>query len=83
MRYEPKHLSVHRGATVAWVNDDAVVHTVTSGHERTPTFAPLASPLLSRGEVFRHAFAEPGRFEYLCLPHMDQLPMREATVTVD
>jgi plastocyanin len=83
MAYEPKHLRVRRGQTVAWVNDDAAVHTVTSGRGRTPTFAPLQSPVLTRGQVFRHAFAEAGRYEYLCLPHMDQLPMREATVTVD
>jgi parallel beta-helix repeat protein len=83
MAYEPKHLRVKRGATVAWVNDDAAVHTVTSGHERTPTFAPLSSPVMTRGQVYRHAFRERGTFEYLCLPHMDQLPMREATVTVE
>jgi parallel beta-helix repeat protein len=83
MAYEPKHLRVKRGAIVAWVNDDTAVHTVTSGHERTPTFAPLQSPVMTRGQVFRYAFHEPGRYEYLCLPHMDQLPMREATVTVD
>jgi parallel beta-helix repeat protein len=82
MAYEPKHLSVRRGATVAWVNDDAAVHTVTSGHERTPSFAPLQSPVMTRGQVYKYAFNEPGTYEYLCLPHMDQLPMREATVTV-
>jgi plastocyanin len=83
MSYQPKHLRVKRGATVAWVNDDLAVHTVTSGHERTPTFAPLQSPVMTRGQVYEYAFNEPGRYEYLCLPHMDQLPMREATVTVD
>jgi parallel beta-helix repeat protein len=83
MAYEPKHLRVRRGATVVWVNDDAAVHTVTSGHERTPTLAPLNSPVMTRGQVYRYAFTKPGKYEYLCLPHMDQLPMREATVTVE
>ena len=83
MAYEPKHLSVRRGATVAWLNEDAAVHTVTSGHERTPTFVPLQSPVMTRGQLYEHAFDEPGTYEYLCLPHMDQLPMREATITVD
>jgi plastocyanin len=83
MAYEPKHLRVRRGATVAWVNDDAVVHTVSSGHERTPTLDPLNSPVMTRGQVYRYAFTKPGTYEYLCLPHMDQLPMREATVTVE
>jgi len=83
MAYEPKHLRVKSGATVAWVNDDSAVHTVTSGHERTPTFAPLQSPVMTRGQIYRHSFRERGTFEYLCLPHIDQLPMREATVTVE
>ena len=83
MSYQPKHLRVKRGAKVACVNDDLAVHTVTSGNERTPTFAPLQSPVMTRGQVYEYAFNEPGRYEYLCLPHMDQLPMREATVTVE
>jgi parallel beta-helix repeat protein len=83
MAYEPKHLRVRRGATVAWINDDSVLHTVTSGHGRMPSFAPLQSPVLARGQVYTHAFEERGSYEYLCLPHMDQLPMREATVTVE
>jgi plastocyanin len=55
---------------------------VTSGEGTTPTRAPLDSPFLARGDVWSHTFAEPGRYEYLCLPHMGQVGMREATVTV-
>ena len=83
MAYEPKHLRVARGASVAWVNDDTALHTVTSGRERTPSFEPLQSPVLARGQVYAFDFEQPGTYEYLCLPHMDQLPMREATVTVE
>jgi plastocyanin len=83
MAYHPKHLRVKRDATVVWVNDDSAVHTVTSGHERTPTQGPLQSPVMTRGQVYRFLFTKPGTYEYLCLPHMDQLPMREATVTVE
>ncbi len=82
MRYHPKHLTVAQGSRVAWVNDDAVAHTVTSGEGTLPTNVPLASPFMMRGDVFRHAFDAPGRYEYLCLPHLDQAPMREASVTV-
>jgi parallel beta-helix repeat protein len=82
MRYEPKHVEVKRGQTVTWVNLDGVTHTVTSGDGTTPLHAPLASPFLFKGEAWRFTFAEAGRYEYLCLPHLDQAPMREATVTV-
>jgi len=73
---------VRPGGTVAWVNEDAVAHTVTSGSGTRVLAAPLASPFLARGDVWRHDFAENGVFEYLCLPHLDQAPMRGATVTV-
>lgn len=82
MRYEPRHISVRKGGTVTWVNEDAVFHTVTSGEGTTPTRMPLDSPFLARGETFTHTFDTPGRYEYLCLPHLDQEPMRGATVTV-
>jgi plastocyanin len=82
MRFEPRHVSVKPGDTVVWVNEDNVVHTVTSGTGTLPNHTPLASSFLMRGQTFRHTFAEAGRFEYLCLPHLDQAAMRGATVTV-
>ncbi len=82
MRFEPHHLSVKIGTPVAWVNDDAVTHTVTSGKGTQPAASPLASPFLNRGGVYSFTFTSPGTYEYLCLPHLDQAPMRGATVTV-
>ena len=82
MRFEPKHLTIHVGESVAWTNEDAVVHTVTSGRGTVPADGPLASPFMMRGATYSHVFREPGRYEYLCLPHLDQKSMREATVTV-
>jgi parallel beta-helix repeat protein len=83
MRFEPKHLTVRPGETVEWVNQDAVPHTVTSGEGMTIQRAPLDSAFLLRGDRYRHTFDDRGRFEYLCLPHMEQAPMREASVTVE
>ena len=82
MRYQPKHVAIAAGETVTWVNEDGVTHTVTSGQGVLPTQGPLASPFLAKGQLYSHTFAEPGRYEYLCLPHLDQAGMREATVTV-
>jgi parallel beta-helix repeat protein len=83
MRFEPRHVTVKRGQSVVWVNDDNVVHTVTSGTGTLPNHTPLSSGFLMRGQTYRHNFAEEGRFEYLCLPHLDQAAMRGATVTVE
>jgi len=82
MRFEPRHVDVKPGETVVWVNDDNLVHTVTSGMGTLPSHAPLSSPFLTRGQSFRHTFAESGEYEYLCLPHLDQATMRGATVKV-
>lgn len=82
MRFEPRHVTVKAGQRVAWLNEDAVAHTVTSGNGATPTHAPLSSSFLMQGGSYSHVFAEPGTYEYLCLPHLDQAPMRGATVTV-
>ena len=83
MRFEPRHVTVKPGQTVVWVNDDNLVHTVTSGTGTQPSHTPLSSPFLTRNQTFRHTFGEEGRYEYLCLPHLDQASMRGATVTVE
>jgi plastocyanin len=82
MRFEPRHVAVKKGQTVVWVNDDNVIHTVTSGEGTQPSHAPLSSRFLTRGQTFRHTFTEKGKYEYLCLPHLDQAAMRGATVEV-
>jgi len=83
MRYHPRHLSVEVGDTVEWVNEDAVAHTVTSSRGMEILREPLDSSFLLQDQRFHHTFEVAGRFEYLCLPHMDQAPMRGATVTVE
>ncbi len=82
MRFEPRHVTVKPGQTVVWLNDDNLVHTITSGSGTQPSHAPLSSSFLTRGQAFRHSFGEAGKYEYLCLPHLDQATMRGATVTV-
>lgn len=82
MRYEPKHLEVRLGDSVRWLNEDALPHTVTSGAGREVLRTPLDSPYLMPGDSFQYTFPAAGRYEYLCQPHMDQAPMRGATVTV-
>ncbi|MEE2663012.1 MAG: parallel beta-helix domain-containing protein [Myxococcota bacterium] len=82
MRFEPHEIEIGAGQTVTWINEDAVTHTVTSGKGTRPTSAPLASPFLPRGGVYQFTFERSGDYEYLCLPHLDQAPMRGARVRV-
>jgi plastocyanin len=82
MRFEPRAVTVKPGQTVVWVNDDNLVHTITSGAGTQPSHVPLSSSFLTRGQTFRYTFGEAGKYEYLCLPHLDQATMRGATVMV-
>ncbi|MBW2314652.1 MAG: right-handed parallel beta-helix repeat-containing protein [Deltaproteobacteria bacterium] len=82
MRYEPMHLTIAVGQTVTWVNEDGVTHTVTSGDGTMPVPGPLASSFLEKGQIYSHTFDDRGNYEYLCLPHIGQIGMREATITV-
>lgn len=74
-RYDPDELHVPSGSTVEWVNEDDLIHTVTSGkntgyglfeHVQDGIFD---SGSLEGGESFTFHFTEPGRYEYFCVPH--------------
>ena len=61
------------GTTVTWVNDDAVIHTVTD------VDGQFDSGFLGSGEGFSFTFTEPGEYEYFCQPH----PWMRARVIVE
>ncbi len=68
-----KTLTVKKGATVTWTNDDSVAHTVTSA-----TGAELSSGTLAVGKTYSHTFDTVGTFAYKCTLH----PTMTATVVV-
>ena len=59
-------LTVHPGATVTWVNDDDIPHTVVDKN------GSFKSKVLDTGDRFSFTFAKVGQFEYFCSihPHM-------------
>ncbi|TYK51315.1 cupredoxin domain-containing protein [Actinomadura decatromicini] len=70
--FVPATLTVHAGATVTWTNDDEEPHTVTSGK------GLLRSPAMDAKATYRHRFARPGRYDYICTIH----PFMHGTVVV-
>jgi YVTN family beta-propeller protein len=62
--FQPHTVVVATGATITWVNDDAVAHTVTSNGE-----AWFDSGQLAPGQEFQHEFDKPGTFRYHCDNH--------------
>jgi plastocyanin len=70
--YAPATLRVRAGDVVEWVNDDAVVHTVTA---ETGGFDSRG---IQPGARWRARFAERGVYAYYCSPH----PFMKAVVVV-
>ena len=66
----PPDIEVEAGTTVTWINEDQVVHTVTSGTDGEHD-GIFDSGNLQGGEEWSYEFNEPGTYEYYCIPHVD------------
>src|ERR671916_384875 len=73
LAFDPASITVSTGTTVAWTNDDAVPHTVTS------TDGAFDSGIFDPGGNFSFTFNEPGSFPYICQLH----PQMQGTVTAE
>lgn len=72
--YSPADITVKKGTTLTWTNQDSVQHDVkTDGGGNGPS-----SELLAKGESYSYTFDEVGTFSYFCSPH----PYMKASVTV-
>ena len=68
--YVPSVLSVSKGDTVTWKNDDTTLHTVTSGSPGgTNLGTEFDSDYLPAGKTFQHVFNKAGTFDYFCTLH--------------
>ncbi|MGH2350159.1 MAG: multicopper oxidase domain-containing protein [Chloroflexota bacterium] len=73
-RFQPGKQAVPVGATVAWVNNGANVHTVSA---RDGSFD---SGAIQAGKAFTYIFTKPGEYHILCRQHL--LSGMTATVVV-
>jgi plastocyanin len=71
--FSPANITVKKGTTVTWTNNDSVSHTVTSDSGST-----LNSKNLGNGETFSFTFNAVGTFAYHCTIH----PSMHGKVTV-
>jgi len=69
--FSPNAVTVNRGTTVTWVNEDSVAHTV-SGES-------FESDSLSQGQSFSFTFNDSGTFSYSCSIH----PSMKGTIAVN
>ena len=64
--FAPQRVTVKAGATVTWINDDDIPHTVASSSK------VFKSKVLDTEDKFSFTFTAPGTYEYFCSlhPHM-------------
>lgn len=64
--FSPSNITVKKGGTVTWTNQDNVGHDVTPD---SPSDAFRGSSLLSRGKSYSFTFNTVGTYGYFCSPH--------------
>lgn len=70
--FTPTTVTIRPGGTVTWVNDDAVMHTVTAGD------GSFDSGIMAKGATFVRTFPKAGTYQYTCSLH----PGMDGTVVV-
>lgn len=64
--YNPGTVTVKKGTTVTWTNQDSVRHDVVPDNESDDF---KRSELLSKGDSYSFTFDTPGTYTYYCSPH--------------
>lgn len=73
--FKTKKLTIKKGETVTWVNQDTAKHDITFDDEAMKS---ASSELFGNGESFKHQFDTVGTFSYHCTPH----PFMKAVIEV-
>jgi plastocyanin len=75
IKFVPMDVTVKKGDTVVWTNNDSVTHNVTKEKGPGPDFK---SSNLDGGDTYKYKFTAPGKYDYVCTIH----PNQAGTVTV-
>jgi plastocyanin len=75
MMFTPSQISVNKGATVTWTNDDNTTHTVTDDLNNV---GGPASGNIEPGSTYSFTFNKTGSFQYHCSIH----PSMRGTIVV-
>jgi plastocyanin len=67
--YDPSPANLAVGTTVTWTNNDATLHTATSGTPDSGPSGEFDSSYLTKGKTFQHTFDKAGTFDYYCTLH--------------
>jgi plastocyanin len=78
IQFSPKALTVAKGTTVTWTNDESVNHDVTKTAGPGPDFSS-GTGNLAQGATYKQTFNTPGTIKYQCTVHA---PGMAGTITV-
>lgn len=73
----PENIEVQAGTAVTWINQDGIIHSITSGTAENQT-DDFDSGFFDQGESVTLMFDEPGVYTYFCRRHN----FMQGTVTV-
>lgn len=65
--FNPSDITVKKGTTVTWTNQDSTGHTVTESDGQTGP----ASQVLGSGQTYSFTFNQAGTFHYHCTIHSE------------
>jgi len=76
--FKPDAVTVKKGGTVTWTNNESVAHDVTKEDGPGPDFSSGDPGGMDEGDTFEQKFNVPGEISYVCTVH----PNMTGTVTV-
>ena len=77
--YDPETINISMGTTIEWINEDAAMHTATSGSPTNGADGTFDSQILNINDTYQFTFADAGNYDYYCILH----PWMIGTVNVE
>jgi plastocyanin len=68
-QFRPGVVEVKAGTRVTWINQDDILHTVTSGTPRFNREPHFEAPLEGKGATYSLTFPQAGTYTYFCDRH--------------
>ena len=78
IQFQPMAVTVAKGSTVTWTNNEPVPHDVTKEDGPGPEFSSGTGNMME-GDTYKQTFKTAGKIEYVCTVH----PNMTGTVTVE
>lgn len=66
--FNPGTITVNRGDSVKWTNNDVTNHTITPAHSESAA-ADFGSGALKQGDTYSYKFTKAGTYDYICSIH--------------